>query len=182
MPPDQVDIAAMAAELCSRLDSLSSSGILTPRFVPVLAKVMGHLPALVSGAFRLALTHGDLNELNILVDPCSGRITGVIDWTDAGVQPFGLTLYALDNFVGYMSPHGWVYSDNAVELRGEFWRAFAEDAGPLSASNLESMRIARMAGYFLRYGTMYSSGQKGVTGIQNLSVQHRLRYLEAILY
>jgi len=31
----------------------------------------------------VVLTHGDLNEMNILVDPASGRITGVVDWAEA---------------------------------------------------------------------------------------------------
>ncbi|KAL8306254.1 hypothetical protein RB600_008908 [Gaeumannomyces tritici] len=165
VPPDQVDITAMATELRSRLYSLSSSGILTSALVPMLTKVITHLPALTSATFPLTITHSNLNELNILVDPSSGRITGVIDWTHVGVQPFGLTLYALDIFIGYMGPHGWVYLDNAHVLEKEFWTSFADITGQISASDLESIRIARIAGCFLRYGTMYSSEQKGVAGI-----------------
>jgi len=55
------------------------------------------------------LTHGDLSELNILVDNDSGNITGVIDWTVAGIKPLGLTLYALEKFIGSMGRDGWVY-------------------------------------------------------------------------
>ena len=36
-------------------------------------------------AFRPALIHGDLGTEHILVDPCLGKVTGVIDWEDASI-------------------------------------------------------------------------------------------------
>ncbi|KAK4106362.1 hypothetical protein N658DRAFT_414229, partial [Parathielavia hyrcaniae] len=129
---DQCALSAIAADLSRRLDDFSSSGVLTARFGPALDEMRKHLPMLVSGDFPLALTHSDLDELNILVDSGSGTITGVIDWTDAGIQPFGLTLYALDKFIGSMGRDGWVYLDTAGALRDEFWRAFADYAGQVS--------------------------------------------------
>jgi len=143
--------------------------------------VREHLPTLVSGDFPLALTHSDLNELNILVDGSSGIITGVIDWADAGIQPFGLTLYVLKKFIGSIGRDGWVYLDNAGVLRDEFWRAFARYAGQLSCSQMKSIQVARKAGYLLRYGTFYRSRHKGVVGIENMSIEKRRLYLEAIL-
>ena len=181
MALDQCALPAMAAELSSRLDDVSSSGVLTARLQSALDEVRQHLPTLVSGDFPLALTHSDLNELNILVDAGTGIITGVIDWTDAGIQPFGLTLYALEKFIGSMGQDGWVYLNNASVLKDEFWRAFAHYAGPISQSQMESIQIARKAGYLLRYGTFYSSRHKGVVGIDNMSIDKRRLYLEAIL-
>lgn len=178
---DRCALSAIATELSRRLDDVSSSGILTARFGPALDEVRKHLPTLVSGDFPLALTHSDLNELNILVDGGSGIITGVIDWTDAGIQPFGLTLYALEKFIGSMGRDGWVYLDDAGALRDEFWRAFARYAGQVSHSQMKSIRAARKAGYLLRYGTFYSTGYKGVVGIENMSIEKRRLYLEAIL-
>ncbi|TLD10180.1 hypothetical protein PgNI_05385 [Pyricularia grisea] len=179
IPSDQVDVDAMIAEILSSLENLGSSGILTPSLQTLLAKVINHIPTLFSKEFRLALTHSDLNELNILVDSTIGRITGVIDWTNAGTQPFGFALYVLDDFIGYMGPNGRVYYDNSELLRDEFWAAFAANAGKLSETDLERIRIARMAGYFLRYGIAHNSKQKGVAGIESLSVRHRVCYLEA---
>lgn len=141
---------------------------------------MEHLPSLISGDFPLALTHSDLNELNILVDGCSGNITGVIDWVDVGIQPFGLTLYVLEKFIGTMGREGWDYLDNADLLRDEFWRTFTQHAGP-AHSQMKSIEAARKAGYFLRYGTLYSDGHKGVVGIQNMSIEKRRLYLEAVV-
>ena len=177
---DQRARSAIAAEFSWRLEDVSSFGVLTARLEPALDEVREHLPALVSGDFPLALTHSDLNELNILVDGGSGLITGVIDWAGAGIQPFGLTLYALDKFLGYMGPGGWVYFDNAGALRDEFWRAFA-DAGQVSPSQMRSIQVARKAGYLLRYGTLYSSEHKGAVGMEDMSIEKRRLYLEAIL-
>ena len=44
--------------------------------------------------------------MNILVSPITGRITGIIDWAEAKVLPFGLALYGLENLLGYMGPGG----------------------------------------------------------------------------
>ena len=181
MAVNQSALPAIATELSSRLDDVSSSGILTSRFESALYEVREHIPTLVSGQFPLALTHSDLNELNILVDGGTGNITGVIDWTDAGIQPFGLTLYTLEKFIGSMGQDGWVYLDNASVLKDEFWRAFAHYAGPVSRSQMKTIQIARKAGYLLRYGTFYSSEHKGVVGVENMSSGKRRLYLEAIL-
>lgn len=139
---------------------------------------MEHLPSLCSGDLPLVLTHNDLNTMNILVDGCSGNITGIVDWVDAGIQPFGLSLYALDNFVGSMGPGGWRYSDNADLLRDEFWGTFTQHAGP-THSQMKSMKVARKAGYFLRHGTIYT-GEDGQVEVGARIEQERL-FLEAIV-
>ncbi|KAI1393098.1 uncharacterized protein F4822DRAFT_10 [Hypoxylon trugodes] len=178
---DRPTVSAIATEFSSRLDDISSSGVLTARFRPALDEVRRHFPTLVSGDFPFALTHSDLNELNILVDGSSGNITGVVDWTDTGIQPFGLTLYVLEKFIGSMGRDGWVYLDNACALRDEFWRSFAHYAGQVSDSQMKSIEVARKLGYFFRYGTINSTGQKGVVGVENMSIEKRRLYLQAIL-
>jgi Ser/Thr protein kinase RdoA (MazF antagonist) len=42
------------------------------------------------------LTHQDLSGMNILVDPDTGHITGVVDWADATLEPFSMVLWGLD--------------------------------------------------------------------------------------
>lgn len=185
MSPNQAELTAIATELSNRLDDAASSGILAPCHKPALNEVRAHLPTLVSGhLFPLVLIHSDLTELNILVDGDTGIITGVIDWVDvAAMQPFGLALYVLDKFIGCgMGPCGWVYFDNADALRDVFWTAFVEyAAGTVSRSQMRSIEVARKAGYILRYGTYYSSNYKRVVGVEQMSVEKRRLYLEAIL-
>ncbi|TQV93743.1 Protein kinase-like protein [Cordyceps javanica] len=101
------------------------------RFQHHVTEIEEILPLLPSGDYPLVLTHGDLNEMNILVDPASGKITGVVDWAEASAQPFGFALYALDNTLGYMGPSGWKYYENADCLRKAFWTEFAALVGGL---------------------------------------------------
>ena len=44
----------------------------------------------------MARTHGDLNETNIFVDPCTRKIMAIVDWAEATMSPHGYALYALD--------------------------------------------------------------------------------------
>ena len=53
MPLDPLALSTLASELSSRLDDVSSSGVLTTRLAPVLDEVREHFPALFSGAFPL---------------------------------------------------------------------------------------------------------------------------------
>lgn len=144
-----------------------------------LDEVRDILTTLVSEKYPLVLTHSDLNEMNILVDRESGHITGVVDWADATTQPFGLTLYALDNALGSMGLRGWQYFPNANNLRDEFWRAFDHLAGP-TKSELRTIQVARKAGLLFRYGTPYDSGFKGMVGVRGAG-DDDYQYLDALL-
>jgi len=113
----------------------------------------------------LVLTHGDFSERNILANPTTGEITGIIDWAEVGILPFGFALYGLDNLLGYLSPSRWVFHDTADYLRDEFWRVFYEVVGGVSQSEMKFIQLARQAGLFLRYGLPYKPGRKGVVGV-----------------
>lgn len=70
------------------------------------------------------LAHKDLNPSNILVDPESGSITGIIDWEFACVVPFQAT----EHFPVFLSKDVFkenfedIYDDPEAEL--EVWRTF----------------------------------------------------------
>lgn len=113
----------------------------------------------------MVLTHGDFSERNILADPTTGEITGIIVWAEVGILPFGFALCGLDNLLGYLTPSGWVFHDTAEYLRDEFWRAFRELIGAVSQSEMELIEFARLGGLFLRYGIPYKPGRKGVVGV-----------------
>lgn len=117
--------------------------------------------------------------MNILVEPKTGEITGIIDWAEAGVQPFGFALYALDNLLGYLTPTGWIFHSGAELLRNEFWRVFDDIVGGVSEIEMRLIRLARAAGLFLRYGVPYRPGRKGVVGIGGPG-SSSLRILEAL--
>jgi Ser/Thr protein kinase RdoA (MazF antagonist) len=87
------------------------------RFLSTLNVVLQGLPRIFT--LPIVITHGDLNDTNILVDD-AGCITAIIDWAESRVLPFGMSLWALENVLGYMDGTGWQYHDNAEELRDEF--------------------------------------------------------------
>ena len=67
--------------------------------------------------------------MNIIVDPKTGHTTGVVDWSEAKILPFGVSLWGLENTLGYMDSQGWHYLDNHRELEDLFWRTFEQAVG-----------------------------------------------------
>lgn len=100
-----VDISTISAGYYTRFEYLLDA--LPERFLPAITKVQAALPSLLDGCYPVVLTHGDLNKMNILIDPNNGEITGIVDWSSASIQPFGFTLYALENALGIMRSNGW---------------------------------------------------------------------------
>ncbi|KAL8354429.1 hypothetical protein RB601_004025 [Gaeumannomyces tritici] len=121
------------------------------------------------------ITHVDLNETNILVDD-TGAITAIIDWADAEMLPFGMSLWGLENILGYMDGTGWHYHGNAQELRDEFWRVFKASVGGVGEEAMAAIRIARMVGLFMRYCfALHGSGDRTVLDANAAT----LRYADA---
>lgn len=173
-----VDRSLISAECYARFEYLA--GALPERFLPVVTEVQAALSALLDGRYPLVLTHSDLNEMNILVDPGSGKITGIVDWPGASFQPFGFTLYALENALGRMGSDGWKWFDNVDDLRGAFWRVFREQTGT-SEPQTRLIELAGKAGILIRYGTAYNSGFSGMIGVRDPDAED-FRYLDALLF
>ena len=117
--------------------------------------------------------------MNFLINPTTGDITGIVDWAEARVLPFGFSLWALENILGCMDSEGWRYYDNRCELEDLFWQIFSEGATGSSASDhgWQLIRVLGMAGLFYRYGfIMDGKNVKGVVGQTNAS---SLVYLDA---
>ncbi|KAL7930332.1 hypothetical protein V8C35DRAFT_330514 [Trichoderma chlorosporum] len=162
-------------EFRSKLDRLSLS--LPSRFATNLNAIRKELPSLFSGRLPFVLSHQDLNEMNTLINPESGCITGIVDWAEARILPFGFSLWASENLLGYMDPEGWHYYDNHHELEGIFWQAFLVEANGVSDGDLQLIRVARMAGLFFRYGFTWNS--EGVEIVADKSSLSSLEYLDA---
>lgn len=165
--PDRDTISTISQDCQASFNHLASN--LPSRFQKTIIQVQESLPALFSGEYPLVITHGDLSEMNILANPSTGEITGIVDWAEAGILPFGFALYALDNILGYSTLTGYVFNSTAKPLRDEFWRMFSELVGGVSPSNMQLIQLARLAGLFLRYGIPYRPGRKGVVGVGGLN-------------
>jgi Ser/Thr protein kinase RdoA (MazF antagonist) len=159
-----VDKSVIEAECYARFKYLADT--IPERFQQAVTEAEAALPMLLDGRYPLVPTHGDLNEMNILVNPGSGEITGVVDWSDASIQPFGFTLYALENILGSMGSGGWKWFNNANDLRNSFWTAFREQTGLLE-DQISLIKLAGKAGILIRYGTAHDSGFSGMIGVRD---------------
>jgi Phosphotransferase enzyme family len=158
----------------AKLDLLSRD--LPARYMRSLSKARTELPLLFTSTYPWILCHDDLCEMNILVDLTSGHITGIIDWAEARILPFGFSLWGFENVLGFMDSQGWHYYNNHHELEKLFWQAFEQSVGGVSEADRQAIRVARMAGFFLRYGFVW---EDGVRQIPVKESDASLRYLDA---
>ncbi|KAI1302017.1 hypothetical protein F5Y03DRAFT_215137 [Xylaria venustula] len=144
------------AEISSRLAILKASpSVAVP--MSMLSELETSLPLLFSSEHPQVLTHGDFSKTNILVNPNTYEVTGIVDWSLATVQPFGIELDCLFLMTGYMDLSGW--HDYACRPRlleafwSEFWFASGiEDDGDLRRENIRTTaEAAAKTGAVLRY-------------------------------
>jgi len=114
--------------------------------------------------------------MNIFVDPNTKHVTGIVDWAEAMILPFGISLWGLENILGYMDSQGWHYYKNHQKLGKLFWKTFEETVGGVSEGDRQAIRVARMAGFFLHYGFVW---EDGVREIPAKEPDSSLRYLDA---
>lgn len=141
----------------------------------------------------MVLTHGDLCEMNFLVDERSGHLTGVIDWAEAEILPFGFNLWGVENLLGYMDGNGWNYFDGYEDLRAVFWTVFygavvvvdeeeEEEDGVLASEVLRKQKqdtidVARRMGILFRYGFFWDENLRKKVPVQE--GDSGMRYLDA---
>ncbi|KAL9098653.1 MAG: hypothetical protein Q9163_005730 [Psora crenata] len=76
-----------------------------------------------------------------MVHPASGRLTGIIDWAEAAVCPFGQNLYTLQDLSGTLHREvGWRHYKDHDTLQERFWETFQREVGGLSAEVMEAIR------------------------------------------
>ena len=110
------------------------------------------LPLLFGPEYPSAIQHDDFLENNFHVNEATGHITGVVDWADAMIAPFGLSLGGLETILGVQTSSSWHFHPNHVELREYFWDTFYEHTGPISVDTRRSIEVARLFGLFRTHG------------------------------
>ncbi|KAJ9644795.1 hypothetical protein H2204_001257 [Knufia peltigerae] len=166
-------VEATYHDLMQKLELLSQT--LPSRFTDSLRRIRAELPLLFAPTYPLVLSHGDLSEFNIYVDVNTGHLTGIIDWAEACILPFGISLWSLENILGHMDARGWHYYDNHHMLGDLFWQTYEEAVGGVSEADRQAIRVARMVGFFLRYGFVRENGVRLLPAKESDS---RLRYLD----
>lgn len=113
------DTAVTPTELSQCLKTLVKA--LPERFHPKLNEAHDQLPLLFALDHPQVLNHADLLEMNIHVNPSTGAITGMVDWCDATVGPFGLSFWGLESLLGTLGSDGWHFHARHLDLRRTFW-------------------------------------------------------------
>ena len=110
------------------------------------------LPLLFQSGYPMTVQHDDLLENNIHVDEATGRITGIVDWADAIIAPFGVSLGGLKTLLGIQTSSSWLFHPSHVGLRGHFWDTFYGAIDNVSEDTRRSIEIARLFGLFRAHG------------------------------
>ncbi|KAI1406710.1 hypothetical protein F4819DRAFT_5043 [Hypoxylon fuscum] len=107
------------------------------------------------------LSHGDFLPSNIMVNPESGKISGLIDWTEGEFLPFGIGMYGLQELLGEDRDGHFVYYPEAKYLRNMFWRELLVSIPALArdARRAALVRKAQILGIFLWHGIAFDNGK-----------------------
>jgi hypothetical protein len=122
------------------------------RFQRVVQRCLQALPSVM--ALPTVLAHKDFGDFNILVDPETCYLLGVIDWAEAKLEPFGVNLHAVENLMSkfYLRNGASRYPDYDT-LYDTFWQTFEVEIGAdLSDSNSGTIRSAILLGFLLDHG------------------------------
>ncbi|KAF2728597.1 hypothetical protein EJ04DRAFT_91550 [Polyplosphaeria fusca] len=114
------------------------------------------------GEHPIVLTHGDLIPSNILIDPKTWRIKGLVDWAEAEWLPFGTCLYGLEHLLGFMDKTStgqpvWRYYNATPDLRARFWEQMIQEK-PEIGDCRKTTKLARDIGVLLWYGYAWDEG------------------------
>ncbi|KAI0455010.1 hypothetical protein F5B21DRAFT_514340 [Xylaria acuta] len=146
-------------EYVAILDKLSPT--VPERLHPIIDMVRQNLYLLFRPDFPIALQHGDLLENNFHVDEATGHITGVVDWPDAFIAPFGLSLSGAEILFGIQTNSDWHFHPSHADLRQQFWSTFHNEIGQVSELDMRSIEVARLMGLLREYG-FEQNGKSGV--------------------
>lgn len=121
-PESLVDkLCAMQSWLRRLNESLPSHAQFLSATLPALLTA---LPGLFTPSYPQVITHGDLSLTNILVQPSSLAICGIVDWSLAIILPFGLDLDIQFLTTGFMDHEGWYNYEYGPRMREAFWEGF----------------------------------------------------------
>lgn len=79
-----------------------------PKYDRVWEEACNRLRTSIQKDFPVSFTHGDLAGRNILVDPKSGRLTGLLDWASSGWYPIYWEYFGAVNTAGDEEEKAWV--------------------------------------------------------------------------
>lgn len=184
-------------------DTLHCDGRVGSSLLPRLRRLEGELPspdlrftasrarqaveAGILDRLPVVFTHGDFLSSNILVEPKTWRVNGVIDWAESEMLPFGLCLYGIEHLLGYLHSgpeegrKRFTYVRQAEELRRYFVRQLEERVPELRRTAIkEALKLARVVGILLWHGFAWDEGRIDRV-VEMIRDAEEAAYLEAFL-
>lgn len=125
---------------------------LPSRFQDVIQHCLQALTSVM--ALPMVLAHKDFGDFNMLVDPDTCHLLGVIDWAEAKIEPFGVNSYAVEKLMGrfHLRDGASRYPDYDT-LYNTFWQTLeAEISSDLSDAVISAIRSAMLLGFLLEHG------------------------------
>ena len=172
-----IPLGMIGSSITSRLESLRTE--LPARFRPVAEQTLRQMPLIE--ALPWVLTHGDILPGNIIVEPSSGQLHGLVDWAETERLPFGICLYGLEEILGEATVSGFQYHVHATDLRGIFWNELKKRVPELlRAPVLRAVKLARDLGVLLWYGIAFDNGNIDRVVQEGTDVEE-IRKLDAFL-
>ncbi|KJZ71482.1 hypothetical protein HIM_09121 [Hirsutella minnesotensis 3608] len=99
----------------------------------------------------MVLLHRDFGECNIMVDEAC-HLTGVIDWAEAEIRPFGMNLHSIQFLTGELHLRkGWIPHPDHRALYNAFWRTFTQEIS-VPEYTIRTIKTARTMGLLLSHG------------------------------
>ncbi|PPJ52944.1 hypothetical protein CBER1_11655 [Cercospora berteroae] len=122
------------------------------RYQSVIQRCLQALPSIM--ALPIVLAHKDFGDFNMLVDPDTCHLLGVIDWAEAKLEPFGVNLYAVEKLMTkFHLRNGASRYPNYDTLYDTFWQTLkAEINADLSDATVCTIRSAILLGFLLEHG------------------------------
>lgn len=145
----------VGSSLLSRLELLCKD--LPIRFQPLAKRIRKDMRFIE--AMPWVLTHGDIIPSNIMINPLTQHLTGLVDWAEAEPLPFGTCFYGLEEILGEITPTGFHYHANVTYLRKVFWTEIVTLIPELKQDELmRTVRLARDLGVLLWHGIAWDDG------------------------
>ncbi|KAJ8119814.1 hypothetical protein ONZ43_g3318 [Nemania bipapillata] len=147
----------VGSSLTSRLELMSAS--LPPSFRRIASSILGDISEIE--ALPWVFTHGDFLAANVMVDPQTGELSGLLDWAEAEWLPFGIGMYGLEELLGEDNLNGcFVYYPEATHLRNLFWRHLLLLIPELfrDAKSVALVKRAQKLGVLLWHGIAFDDG------------------------
>ncbi|KAI9646081.1 hypothetical protein NHQ30_005520 [Ciborinia camelliae] len=148
-------VGVVGSSLRSRLELLCKD--LPMRFQPTAKRILQNIPQIET--LPWVLTHGDIVPSNMIINPHTHHLIGLVDWAEAEPLPFGICFYGLEEILGEVSSNGFHYHPQATYLRKIFWTELTTRIPELKRDHLmKGVRLARDLGILLWHGIAWDDG------------------------